>query len=57
VLVNEHIQQLDLSLLQQRVEAQQRSMASQSKTRLQSGGALTAQEARIIQAAKTAKEA
>jgi hypothetical protein len=55
VLVSGHIQQLDFSLLQQRVQAQQ-NKASYSKTRLQAGGALTVEEAWTIQAAKTAKE-
>jgi hypothetical protein len=53
VLVSGHIQQLDFSLLQQRVQAQQNKA---SKTRLQASGALTVDEAQAIQAVKTAKE-
>ena len=54
MLVSGNIQQLDFSLLQQRVQAQQNKASS--KTRLQAEGALTVDEARAIQAAKTAKE-
>jgi hypothetical protein len=56
VLASGHLQQLELSLLQQRVAAQ-KSRALGSRTPLQTGGALTVAEARILQATKTATEA
>ena len=56
MLVSGHLQQLDFTLLKQQVEAQ-KNKPTGSRTQLQTGGALTVQEARVLQAAKTAKEA